>query len=149
MLLQPPLKAWCWCLASLGPLTVKRGAILSPHSLLWALKVKRQKCEIMNECLAVYWRFPSTQLKWESAPDPIQASILKWEKKMAWCGLVVRVSSVNERGIISFSVAHHTDSQHCPLQKNKEEEAHNGDAMGILDSHMVLFLLSCMKYSKI
>lgn len=58
MLLQPPLKARCWCLASLGPLTIKRGATLSLHCLLWAYEVKRQKCEIMNEWLAVYWRLP-------------------------------------------------------------------------------------------
>ena len=86
MLLQPTLKAWCWCLASLGPLTIKRGAILSPHGLLWASEVKRQKCEIMNECLAVYWRFPSTQLKWECAPDAIQASIFK--EKRGWLCLL-------------------------------------------------------------
>lgn len=36
MLLQPTLKAWCWCLASLGPLTIKRGAFLSAHGLLLA-----------------------------------------------------------------------------------------------------------------
>lgn len=85
MLLQPTLKAWCWCLASLGPLTIKRGDILSPYCLLWAFEVKRQKCEIMNECLAVYWRFPSTQFNWESAPDAIQASSLKEKRGYFVC----------------------------------------------------------------
>lgn len=42
-MLQPCLKAWCWCLASLGPLAIKRGAILSPRCLLWASKVKKTK----------------------------------------------------------------------------------------------------------
>lgn len=106
MLLQPTLKAWCWCLASLGPLTIKRGAILSPHCLLWAVEVKRQKCEIMNECLAVYLSFPSTQLDWESAPDAIQASILK-EKKggyfVCWSG------PIKKRGMFLFSNEWQTD----------------------------------------
>ncbi len=86
MLLQSPLKARCWRLASLGPLTINRGAILSPHCLLWPVEVKRQKCEIMNECLAVYLSFPCAQLDWESAPDAIQAFVLK-AKRGLLCSL--------------------------------------------------------------
>lgn len=118
MLLLPHLKAWCQCSASLGPLTIKRGAILSPHCLLWALEVKRQKCEIMNECLAVYWRFPSSQLKWEYAPDANQATIFKENR---WLALFVGVDTFN------FGFSWHL-------------WAHRGGAMDMWDLHMIFSL---------
>lgn len=40
MLLQSTLKGWCWCLAALAPLSIKRGAILSPHCVLLSLTDK-------------------------------------------------------------------------------------------------------------
>lgn len=60
MLLQPPLKGWCCCLAPLGPLALKEGglgwggALCHLSWFIVALEVK--KCEIMKGCLGVYWR---------------------------------------------------------------------------------------------
>lgn len=55
----------------------------------------------MNECLAVYWRFQSTRLNWESAPDAVQASIFK-EKRGYFVCFVAGVALLNKTSISHF-----------------------------------------------
>lgn len=67
----------------------KRGHSVATLSIV-GLRGEEIKCELMNECLAVHLRLPSTQLKLEHAPDTSQASNLK-EKRVyfvCWSGVI-------------------------------------------------------------